>query len=341
MSMLTDPQFTHLNNMSDDWGLFEHAEFDQPRKEHGYCLDDVARGLIVTSRNKAAESVVRDMHQVYFAFVDEAITSDGKAHNRRNAEGEWTDSPAVGDWWGRGIWGLGNMVADTSRPQFQGKAFDTLIRALQQRSPFVRTNVFATIGAAEALLASGGDLTVRSFIVEAVDQIPREPSAQWRWPEARMTYANGSLVEALIAAGTALDDEALIRDGLQLLDFLLRTERRGEHLSVTGVGGRNHAAPRPQFDQQPIEVSALADASVRAYEATDNPTWLLGLSLAWQWFNGENDAATPMYELPTGAGFDGLTEDGRNENRGAESTLAAMSTHQLFLRHEPLVQALL
>jgi hypothetical protein len=341
MSVLTDPQFTHLNNMSDGWGLFEHAEFDQPRKEHGYCLDDVARGLIVTSRNKAAESSVRDLHQIYLAFVDAAITSDGKAHNRRDVEGEWTDSPGVGDWWGRAIWGLGNIVADTSRPQFQGKSFDTILRALQQRSRFVRTNVFAAIGAAETLLACGGDLTVRSFILEALENIPRLPTAEWRWPEARMSYANGSLVEALIAAGTALDDEALIRDGLQLLDFLLRTELNGEHLSVTGVGGRDHAAQRPQFDQQPIEVSALADASVRAYEATENPTWLLGLNLAWQWFGGENDAAIPMYDLPTGAGFDGLTERGRNENRGAESTLAAMSTHQLFLQYAPLMQALL
>jgi hypothetical protein len=35
-----------------------------------------------------------------------------------------------------------------------------------------------------------------------------------------------------------------------------------------------------------------------------------------------------MIDENTGAGFDGLQRDGRNENRGAESTLAALSTHQ-------------
>ena len=43
---------------------------------------------------------------------------------------------------------------------------------------------------------------------------------------------------------------------------------------------------------------------------------------------GDNDASTPMVDLGSGAGFDGLETDGRNENRGAESTLSALSTSQ-------------
>jgi hypothetical protein len=35
-----------------------------------------------------------------------------------------------------------------------------------------------------------------------------------------------------------------------------------------------------------------------------------------------------MIDAVTGAGYDGLTAEGRNENRGAESTLAALSTFQ-------------
>ena len=43
---------------------------------------------------------------------------------------------------------------------------------------------------------------------------------------------------------------------------------------------------------------------------------------------GDNDASTPDVRPRLGAGFDGLETDGRNENRGAESTLAALSTYQ-------------
>jgi hypothetical protein len=35
-----------------------------------------------------------------------------------------------------------------------------------------------------------------------------------------------------------------------------------------------------------------------------------------------------MFDPEPGAGFDGLEADGRNQNRGAESTLAALSTYQ-------------
>jgi len=43
---------------------------------------------------------------------------------------------------------------------------------------------------------------------------------------------------------------------LNLLDFLLRTQTRDGHLSVTPAGGRGRGDAGPGFDQQPIEVSA-------------------------------------------------------------------------------------
>jgi hypothetical protein len=52
------------------------------------------------------------------------------------------------------------------------------------------------------------------------------------------------------------------------------------------------------------------------------------VSLAWRWFLGENDSATPMFDPVSGGGYDGLEPDGRNVNQGAESTLALLSTMQ-------------
>jgi len=46
------------------------------------------------------------------------------------------------------------------------------------------------------------------------------------------------------------------------------------------------------------------------------------------WFLGTNDAGTPLYDPDSGGGCDGLERDGRNENQGAESTLALVSTMQ-------------
>ena len=50
------------------------------------------------------------------------------------------------------------------------------------------------------------------------------------------------------------------------------------------------------------------------------------------WFAGDNDAGAVMWDPSTGGGFDGLEAAGRNENQGAESTIAVVATHQLARR---------
>src|SRR6202020_875851 len=89
-------------------------------------------------------------------------------------------------------------------------------------------------------------------------------NAVWPWPEPRLTYANAVLAEAMIAAGVALDDSALRYQGLDLLGWLVEYERAGGTPSPPPVGGRGPDDIRPAFDQQPIEVSTLADACARA-----------------------------------------------------------------------------
>jgi hypothetical protein len=97
---------------------------------------------------------------------------------------------------------------------------------------------------------------------------------------------------------------------------------------VTGTAGRGPGETGPFFDQQPIEVATIADASARAYALRGDARWLEGVRRAWGWFVGENDIGVPMFDPRSGAGFDGLEPGGRNENRGAESTLAALGTAQ-------------
>ena len=150
----------------------------------------------------------------------------------------------------------------------------------------------------------------------------------WPWPEPRLTYANAIIPEAMIAAGSGLDRPALLRRGLELLDWLLVRETRNGHLSVTPVGGSGRTDRGPGFDQQPIEVAALADACSRAFEVDGNRRWTDGIAAARDWFLGDNDGAVVMWDPHTGGGFDGLQRSGANQNQGTESTLAFLSTMQ-------------
>lgn len=317
---------THLRALTDELGLFEHAEHDLPRHEHGYCLDDVARGLLVAVR-------AGDDHLVetYLLFVEQAIVDDGRAHNRRDAHGTWTDEPGLGDWWGRAVCSLGTVAAVTTDVSVQARALVAFERAAQQRSPHLRAMASAAIGAAEVVIAGLPSARARALIADGVAMIPPPVDPGWPWPERRLRYGNATIADALLAAGDALQDTDIIGRGMSALSFLLLVETRGGHLSVTGVDGRGEDDRGVQFDQQPIEVSAIADACARAAHLGLGRRWADAVALSWAWFAGDNDARTPMFDPATGAGFDGLEATGRNSNRGAESTLAALNTRQQLL----------
>ncbi len=326
-------EYAHLARLTDGTGLFEHALYAAPRVEHGYCVDDVARGLLVTARDPEQTPLIARLTETYLRFLEAALDSEGRAHNRMNVDGEWTDEAGLGDWWGRAVWALGTAAARAPLPLTRARALRAFTSVARQRSPHLRSMAFAALGASEVLGAHPGDRLARSLVADAVSMIPPvAPSGsavdEWRWPEPRLSYGNASLAEALILGGTVLDDDVVVDRGLDMLDVLLRVERSPGHLSVTGTGGRGNAERGPLFDQQPIEVAAIADACARAFDLTGEPRWLSGIDLALAWFRGDNDSNTVMFDPATGAGFDGLERDGRNENRGAESTLAALSTVQ-------------
>lgn len=329
------PVFDHLLALTDGRGLFEHARYAIPRPEHAYCVDDVARALVVTVREPDPGRELLRLQQLYLGFLVAAVATDGRCHNRMGLHGRWTDQPGLGDWWGRALWGLGYAAARLPDAADRDRAARAFRRAAGRRSPDLRASAFATLGAAEILTARPGEVAARGVLVDYLDRSRRwaPTRAQWPWPEPRLGYANAAVAEALVVAGHALGDAAGTARGCDLLDFLLRVESRVDParagtgirvLSVTPVGGRGPGESGPAFDQQPVEVAALADACATAHRVTGEASWLVGVDLAWRWLWGDNDSRTVMLDPDTGGGFDGLTRSGRNENRGAESTVAAL-----------------
>ena len=78
-------------------------------------------------------------------------------------------------------------------------------------------------------------------------------------------------------------------------------------------------------------MAALAEASRTAYLETGDVRWRTVIDDCVAWFQGVNDSGVPVHDPATGAGYDGLERHGVNQNRGAESTLAWLSTQQLAL----------
>lgn len=319
--------FTHLFRLTDDIGLFEHAEFTRPREAHAYCVDDVSRGLIVVAREAAPDFRRQALGALYLDFVVAAQAPDGRFHNRRALDGSWTDTATVEDCWGRALWSLGSTVA--RMPASADRALAAFDRSVGLRAEWSRSMACAGLGAAEVLRVRPDHVGARALLADAAAVIGRpDDDPRWRWPEDRLRYANAALAEVLILAGVQLGDPVALDRGLTMLGWLLDVESVQGHLSITPVDGWSLGDPRPAFDQQPIEVAALADACASAYEVTGDRRWADAVQLSAAWFLGLNDARVPLHDPVSGGGCDGLLVYGRNENQGAESTLALIATLQ-------------
>ena len=240
------PVFDHLLRLTDRRGTLEHARLDEPLPEHGYCTDDVARVLVVATRDHGPDRTLNGLAGVALRFLNDAQALGGACRNRMDSTGDWVDEPALEDAWGRCIWGLGTAAAHSNVAWTRQSAVMQFERAAQERSVWPRAMAFAALGAAELLAFDAEHRGARALITDYAAAVPAaNGDTAWPWPEPRLTYANAVLPEAMIAAGVALDDTTLCRRGLDLLAWLLAFETADGNLSPTPVAGRGPRTPGP------------------------------------------------------------------------------------------------
>jgi len=240
---IPDPKFDHLLHLTDHRGTFEHACYAEPRPRHGYCTDDMARVLVVATREPNSDGEVNRLAGVAVRFLNDAQSYAGTCRNRMDRKGRWEDEPSLKDCWGRCIWGLGTAAAHSDVSLVRRLAVIQFERAAKVRSPWPRAMAFAALGAAELLSVDPGQRAARELLTDYAYTVakPNGHSA-WPWPEKRLTYANAVLPEAMIAAGVALDDSSLRQQGLDLLGTN-RQETTFRPL-LLGAVGRTTFGPR-------------------------------------------------------------------------------------------------
>ena len=317
--------------MSDGTGVFEHACFTAPRVEHGYCTDDVSRTLAVLAREPSVPLELERLTETCVTFLEHAQLPNGRFHNRLSAlTGVWSELGSD-DADGRALFGLGAASALPGR--LGHRALTCFEKAAGLDSPSPRANAWAALGAAEVLNTVPGHRRATALLLNArsrIGSVSSDPT--WPWPEERLAYDNARLAEARIVAGVELDDANLREGGLSLLDWLVRVESRGGWFSFTPVGGRGPADRPPGFDQQPLEAGSMAAACAAAFDATGDGRWADLTVVAAEWFLGMNDTGVALFDPASGGCCDGLTREGRNENQGAESTLAMIGAFQQATR---------
>lgn len=330
------PRFDHLTALTDGFGVWEHAEYTAPRRSHGFCTDDNARALIVMCRDRTQSDHLDRLAERYLRFVLDAQVEQGGFHNRRSADGAWLDDVGSDDAQGRAWWALGVAAQQGRTPQMRREAAAAFDACAHFDSDHLRPHAFAILGAVALLDIAPAHVGGRELLDRSVQRLATAAGARIPWFEARLTYDNARLPEALLAAGATLQAPALIRTGLRLLTWLVDTETIDRHFSFTPADGWSPGEPRPAFDQQPVEAVAMAEACARAWTITGDAAWRDRSLSAVRWFLGDNDLGEDLYEAGSGGTRDGLMAGGLNENQGAESTLAGLAALQVAAALAPV-----
>lgn len=322
----------HLHTMCDDTGIFQHAVFSVPDRSHGYCVDDNARALLLSSLLSAVgETGIADRMTASFAsFVEHAFNSDtGRFRNFMSFDRRWLEDQGSEDSHGRTLWALGACtLSDTDAPRrrWASALFARAMTAtLDFRSP--RAWAFTLLGLNDYCTANPQDAHARMLRVRHAENLMdlerRVSKGERRWFEEGLSYENARLSQALIITGEATKVSAFVETGVATLQWLM-TQQTGEagQFRAIGTEGFFEIGQAPKlFDQQPVEATATVSACLAAYEATSDKTWIEAANKAFDWFTGSNDHGISLVDPETGSCRDGLHADRPNENRGAESVL--------------------
>lgn len=332
---------SHLKAITDDTGVLQFTLYGVPDPKSGYTTDDNARALIVAALHftQTGEEESLLLAQRYLAFLRYAQRDDGRFHNFVRYDRHYGDEVGSEDCWGRSLWALG-VVLRSGLPDELKKAALTLWElglpvAAQLR--YLRPKAYTLIGLHEAGQAVNGRCpTLLGLVRQLADDLCRayleHADHQWRWFEDILTYDNAVLCEGLLRAYRLTGEVRYRLIGLEALTFLNAVCWDTEKECVSLVGNRGwypKGGVKARFDQQPTDAMWLAWANLTAWQVTGDENFREMAQACAEWFLGRNLLGIALYDEETGACCDGLNPYDVNENRGAESTIAALLT---FLR---------
>lgn len=328
----------HLRLMTDETGILQHAFFTVPNYGEGYTTDDNARALMVSTlleelgRGGKFELASRYLAFIWYAFNPQT----GRFRNFMDYQRTWLEQSGSDDSHGRALWALGTVLGRTTTPalpSMAGRLFEQALPAiLTTTSP--RAWAFALIGIDEYLQRFAGDRMasqVREELAGRLLELYRNNNtSDWHWYEDGLSYCNAALPHAMLLSGERIPNQAMTQVGFESLCWLTTVQHagaEGSHFVPIGSNGfYPRGGERARFDQQPVEVQATVSACLQAYRITGDKHWRAQARRAFDWFLGRNDLNIPIYDPTTGGCRDGLHPDRRNENQGAESTLAFLQS---------------
>ncbi len=337
---LTEIKLDHLLTLTDDVGVLHHAKNTIPDRHHGYSTQDNAQALVAVLMaqdhlDSTAGGKIEPLLSKYLGFLEHAF--DPEAQRFRGQMGydrRWVEQPLSEDVHAQAVLALGEAVARCQSRGPMTLAANLFHRALPACETFENPFAWAhaLIGIHAYLRRYSGDRQakrVREHLAEKLFNRFRENACmEWTWPTDRLAYANARLPHALLMSGRWMFRNDMIEAALHSLQWLnhIQEGEAGRFSPVGDDGGLHRGGEKARFNQKPLEAAVTIEAYLEAFHVTDDPCWTDRAERCLNWFLGENDLHTPLYDHQSGGCHDTLMPQGVNENQGTEATLAWLTS---------------
>ena len=341
LSILPPFSLDHLKLLTDYTGMLQHAKYTVPNFKTGYCTDDNARALMAMTMayHQRKQPGIDRLITRYLSFLHYMQNEDGTFRNLLSYDKKYLDENGTEDAFGRTIWALGYMVKYAPNVSMQTFAMEMFRKAVPRFNDLkhIRGLANTMIGLSYYLHKHSYDERQMSLLYtlkeRLLDHYRQRSDPDWHWFEDMVTYDNGIIPLALFHYYEVINDEEVLEAACATTDWLDSLVFQRSYLSPIGnQGWYPRDGEIPMYDQQAIDAMAMILLYYRAYSVTKEVAYLKRMFKAFLWFLGDNTLGVPVYDHKTGGCYDGLEENGINENQGAESTLAYVISYFRILK---------
>ncbi|OYU81909.1 MAG: mannosyltransferase [Flavobacterium sp. BFFFF1] len=337
----------HIKKMTTDFGMLQFSKINAPDINSGYTIDDNARALIALCQHYKMTHEEEDLKyiRIYLDFIAYCEMSDeqfmnyvdfGTNFTTQNGEVNLEDST------GRAIWALGYVVslAMILPEEIVSKAEEIIERTFRfvqnTHSPRAMAFILKGIYYYNRSIDSKTTIDLTEMFADRLVQMYRhESSAEWKWFESYLTYANSVLPEALLCAYTVTGNRIYRDIAKESFDFLISKtfNETGIKVICNKTWQQKGVDEMVSFGEQPIDVAYTIITLRKFHDIFKDPDYLTKMEMAFNWFLGNNHLNQIIYNPCTGGCFDGLEEKNVNLNQGAESTVSYLMARLMSYKY--------
>lgn len=332
----------HIQRLTDDTGIVQHAKYGIANLKEGYCVDDNARALILTilayQQNKS--KVALELLPIYLSYIQYMQCDNGNFRNFLSFRREYLDEVGTEDSFGRTIWSLGYLINNAPNNSYREFAKELFLRSVPHFKDLKHLRGLGNtiIGLTHFIKSHPGDEHIKDQLTKLAEPLKdayrKNKNGHWHWYEEKMTYDNAILPLALMSYYEISKDQEAYDIAFESMEYLTQKTLINGYLNPVGNDGWlfRDGPEMAIYDQQAIETMAMVLMYFKAYEITHDKTYIKQMYLSYQWFLGENILRIPLFDHETKGCADGLQPHGLNRNQGAESTLAYWISHLAVLK---------